>query len=143
MREIVLAGPAMGFREIVLVKQYAPHTIRNKESRDCEDCHVSKGNDNNAWLAGVLVRLIDLDARGVYHATSRGNISWFEFAREIVRMTGLDVAVEPQTTAELGRPAPRPAYSTLDVGKLEALIGSCPSWRDGLREHLRLRARRS
>jgi hypothetical protein len=31
-----------------------PHTIRNKESRDCEDCHVSKSNDNNAWLAGVL-----------------------------------------------------------------------------------------
>lgn len=31
-----------------------PHTIRNKESRDCEDCHVSKANDNNAWLAGVL-----------------------------------------------------------------------------------------
>ena len=31
-----------------------PHTIRSKESRDCEDCHVSKANDNNAWLAGVL-----------------------------------------------------------------------------------------
>jgi hypothetical protein len=31
-----------------------PHTIRNKESRDCEDCHVSKSGDNNAWLAGVL-----------------------------------------------------------------------------------------
>lgn len=31
-----------------------PHTIRNRESRDCEDCHVSKANDNNAWLAGVL-----------------------------------------------------------------------------------------
>jgi hypothetical protein len=31
-----------------------PHTIRGKESRDCEDCHVSKANDNNAWMAGVL-----------------------------------------------------------------------------------------
>jgi hypothetical protein len=31
-----------------------PHTIRTKESRDCEDCHVSRANDNNAWLAGVL-----------------------------------------------------------------------------------------
>jgi hypothetical protein len=31
-----------------------PHTIRNRETRDCEDCHVSKANDNNAWLAGVL-----------------------------------------------------------------------------------------
>ena len=31
-----------------------PHTTRVKEARDCEDCHVSKANDNNAWLAGVL-----------------------------------------------------------------------------------------
>ena len=31
-----------------------PHTIRARETRDCEDCHVSKANDNNAWLAGVL-----------------------------------------------------------------------------------------
>jgi hypothetical protein len=31
-----------------------PHTIRTKETRDCEDCHVSKANDNNAWMAGVL-----------------------------------------------------------------------------------------
>lgn len=94
------------------------------------------------WLAGVLVRLIDLDARGVYHASSRGNISWFEFAREIVRLAGLDVEVHPQTTAELGRPAPRPAYSTLDVSKLEAILGEpCPSWQDGLREHLQERNR--
>ncbi len=31
-----------------------PHTIRKTETRDCEDCHVSKENDNNAWLATVL-----------------------------------------------------------------------------------------
>jgi len=31
-----------------------PHTIRSKESRDCEDCHASKANDNNAWLASSL-----------------------------------------------------------------------------------------
>lgn len=31
-----------------------PHTIRSKESRDCEDCHVSKANDNNAWMASTL-----------------------------------------------------------------------------------------
>jgi LVIVD repeat len=31
-----------------------PHTIRTRETRDCEDCHVAKANDNNGWLAGVL-----------------------------------------------------------------------------------------
>ena len=30
------------------------HTIRTRETRDCEDCHVSKANDNNAWMAGML-----------------------------------------------------------------------------------------
>jgi len=31
-----------------------PHTLRNTESRDCEDCHVSVHNDNNAWMANAL-----------------------------------------------------------------------------------------
>jgi hypothetical protein len=31
-----------------------PHTTRRKEARDCEDCHVSRTNDNNAWMAAVL-----------------------------------------------------------------------------------------
>ena len=42
-----------------------------------------------------------------------GYCSWCELAREVVELAGIDVEVEPITTAEAGRPAPRPAFSAL------------------------------
>lgn len=70
------------------------------------------------WTADVarqLVRLLDADlAPGVYHATSSGQASWFEFAQAIFSAAGLDPArVEPISSARFVRPAPRPAYSVL------------------------------
>ncbi|HET9698435.1 MAG TPA: hypothetical protein VFP40_16300 [Terriglobales bacterium] len=34
---------------------YVPHTVRSKETKQCSDCHVSKSNDNNAWMSQVLL----------------------------------------------------------------------------------------
>jgi hypothetical protein len=34
---------------------YVPHTVRTTETRGCADCHVSKANDNNAWLASLFM----------------------------------------------------------------------------------------
>ncbi|MFN8392180.1 MAG: dTDP-4-dehydrorhamnose reductase [Bdellovibrionota bacterium] len=92
------------------------------------------------WLAQVTTKLLQKDVRGTYHASSRGGITWYDFAREIFRQAGLTVDVQPQSTAELGRPAPRPKYSVLDVGKLEKVLGEvCISWQDCVSEHLRAR----
>ncbi|MCB0343726.1 MAG: dTDP-4-dehydrorhamnose reductase [Bdellovibrionales bacterium] len=89
------------------------------------------------WLAEVMVELIEKDARGTFHATSRGGISWLDFAREIFRVAGAEVELKGQTTEELGREAPRPRYSTLDVGKLESLLGrQCITWQEGVARHL-------
>ncbi len=91
----------------------------------------------SGWLADVLVRLLKRDARGTFHVSSRGNVSWFEFAREILRQAGLPTRVLPQTTEQLGRPAPRPPFSTFDVSKLESFLGEpCISWQEGIRRHL-------
>jgi hypothetical protein len=35
---------------------FVPHTVRGKETKQCADCHVSKENDNNAWMAMVLMQ---------------------------------------------------------------------------------------
>ena len=35
---------------------FVPHTVRAKETKACDDCHVSKRNDNNAWMAQVLLQ---------------------------------------------------------------------------------------
>lgn len=96
------------------------------------------------WLAEVMLELVDRNARGTFHTCSRGDISWFEFAKEIAAIEAPSVPVHPQTSSELSRPAPRPPYSTLDVSKLEKFLGKeCPSWKDGLRAHLDLRRSRS
>lgn len=92
------------------------------------------------WLASVIRKLIEKDARGVFHASSRGNISWHEFAKEIFLQARIKVDLRTQTTAELGRKAPRPAYSTLDVSKLENFLGErAISWQESVSSHLKLR----
>ena len=35
---------------------HVPHTVRSKETKGCSDCHVSKDNDNNAWMAQLLLQ---------------------------------------------------------------------------------------
>ena len=66
-------------------------------------------------LAEQIVALVDVDApAGIYHGTSSGETTWFDFTREIFRLAGLDPdRVQPTTTDKFPRPAPRPAYSVL------------------------------
>lgn len=84
-------------------------------------------------VAEVVLRLVEVGApAGVYHATSSGSASWFELAREVVRSAGLDPSVVRPTTSEAYvRPAPRPSYSVLGHGALEA-VGVTPvaDWRE-------------
>jgi dTDP-4-dehydrorhamnose reductase len=68
---------------------------------------------------------------GIYHMAGSGYCSWCELAREIVQLAGIDVEVLPTTTAELGRPAPRPAFSALAT---ERPIPLLPSWAEGVAE---------
>ncbi len=35
---------------------HVPHTVRSRETKGCSDCHVSKNNDNNAWMAQLLLQ---------------------------------------------------------------------------------------
>lgn len=39
---------------------FVPHTVRAKETKACDDCHISSRNDNNAWMAQVLLQGTDL-----------------------------------------------------------------------------------
>ena len=66
-----------------------------------------------AHLAEGLVRLMATDAYGLHHMAAAGQCTWYDFAVEIFDRAGVDCRVMSTTTAELGRPAPRPAYSVL------------------------------
>jgi dTDP-4-dehydrorhamnose reductase len=87
-------------------------------------------------LASVLVQLCRGSARGIVHATNAGDCTWYEFATEIVRESGLSTTVKPVTTAEFPRPARRPAYSVLSPVSLHAYNVHMPEWRDALRRYL-------
>jgi dTDP-4-dehydrorhamnose reductase len=94
-------------------------------------------------LATALIELCDLRARGTLHVTNSGEATWHEFARKILEAAGLgSVRVEPMTTEELGRPAPRPAYSVMDNSRFVGLTGSgLRSWEDALEAYLYERQR--
>jgi dTDP-4-dehydrorhamnose reductase len=71
---------------------------------------------------------------GLWHIAAGGECSWADFAEAIFAEAGLRTRVRRITTAELGRPAPRPAYSVLRSQRSGA--PQLPHWRDGLRECL-------
>ena len=88
-------------------------------------------------VARALQALIRCDASGVVHATNSGQCTWHEFAETILNFAGkTGVTVLPISSAELNRPAPRPAYSVLRLDKFTQLTGQpLRHWKDGLQAY--------
>jgi len=85
-------------------------------------------------LAAGLVRIAETRASGILHAYGDEPCSWWDFARAIFLVAGRDCRVLPGRTADLGRPAPRPAYSVLGSERADA--PHLPPWADGLEAYL-------
>jgi dTDP-4-dehydrorhamnose reductase len=83
-----------------------------------------RGNPTNAAdLAHHILKIGVTREYGLYHCTGNGECSWYDFAKEIVRLSGLPCEVNPCTTEEFPRPAPRPAYSAMDNLMLRCTVG--------------------
>ncbi|MFY9822571.1 MAG: dTDP-4-dehydrorhamnose reductase [Thermoanaerobaculia bacterium] len=101
--------------------------------RDQEGCPTY-----TPFLARALLDLAQREVTGVVHYRNREPVSWYAFAVEIARLWTGAVEVVPVTTAEFPRPAPRPAYSVLDVTRFERYAGRpVEPWEAGLVETLR------
>lgn len=88
-------------------------------------------------LARLLVDMMETDKYGFYHATNEGIISWYDFAVEIFRQAGMDVAVTPCTSAEFPARAKRPTNSRMDKSKLiKNGFQPLPDWKDALARYL-------
>ena len=81
-------------------------------------------------LAEATAELVRLQ-HGIWHVAAEGECTWAEFAAAIFEEARLECRVVPISTAELDRPARRPAYSVLRSEKAET--PRLPHWRDGLR----------
>lgn len=89
-------------------------------------------------LAKVILTLINTEHYGTYHAANTGVTTWYDFAQKICELAGLNsVKVLPQTTEQLGRPAPRPLYSPLDNLMLRLTVGAIMRpWQEALKEYI-------
>jgi dTDP-4-dehydrorhamnose reductase len=89
-------------------------------------------------LAPAILGLLEREVRGLVHLTGAGAVSWNGFAKEIFRQAEVDCRVEPASSEQMARPAPRPAYSVLASERHEVL--PMPPWQDGLAGYLAARA---
>ena len=81
-------------------------------------------------LAAATRDIVELPF-GIWHVAADGECTWAEFAEAIFEEAEIDCRVRRITTEELGRPAPRPAYSVLRSERPET--PRLPHWREGLR----------
>ena len=96
------------------------------------------GNPTNAVdLAHHLLKLAASEEYGLYHCTGEGVCSWYEFACEIIRLSGTPATVSPCTSAEYAARNPaaanRPAWSALENRMLACTVGNeMRGWKDAL-----------
>lgn len=89
-------------------------------------------------LAKAIIDLIHTEHYGIYHGTCEGQCSWYDFAKKIFEIKNIDIKVNPVTSDEFKRPAPRPKYSVLDNFMLKLVgLNSFRKWEDSLEEYLK------
>jgi len=117
--------------------------LRLARERDTVDV-VADQYGQPTWsrdLAAQIEALVCSGApAGVFHGTSSGATTWYEFARQIFQLAGYDPQrVHPTTTDRFPRPAPRPAYSVLGHAKWESVgIPPIRDWEHALADALPL-----
>ena len=128
-----------------------------KLSAEKEELNVVRdqwGSPTNATdLANAIIGIISLHLNikpeigsanippsGIYHYSNDGTCSWYQFAVEIVRLSGEECKVNPVTTAEFPTKARRPAYSVLDKSKIRYVYGTdIVDWHVSLAKYLTIR----
>ncbi|MCQ2390923.1 MAG: dTDP-4-dehydrorhamnose reductase [Kiritimatiellae bacterium] len=97
------------------------------------------GNPTSTTAVADVIKLLlaHPEISGVVHGTCEGVCSWYELTVELFRLLGLKRSVQPCTTAEFPRPAPRPANSALAKTVLNRHGYHTPKWQDALAEFAR------
>lgn len=98
---------------------------------------------NAADLAFAILNIIGQSAKdtkafipGIYHYSNEGVASWYDFAKVIFELAGINCKVKPIATEDYPSPVARPAYSVLNKSKIKLIFGiEIPHWRDSLTEY--------
>ena len=93
-----------------------------------------------ADLAERLLPLIESQRYGLYHMSSAGECSWYEFAAEVFRLAGVSADLQPTDSKSFGAKARRPGYSVLDNCAMRAAgIAEFRPWKEALADYMRRR----
>jgi dTDP-4-dehydrorhamnose reductase len=98
-----------------------------------------------ADLAEAILTIIDSSTKdrdkfqpGIYHYSNEGVCSWFDFAREIMKIAGIKCTVKPINTIDYQQAAKRPYYSVLSKNKIKQVYNIyIPYWKDSLEKCIR------
>lgn len=90
-------------------------------------------------LAQAIIEIIESGAwqtmEGIYHYSDLGESSWYDFAKEILRITEVETRITPCKSSEWQSKAKRPHYSVLDKSRIAKLgIVALKPWQERLRE---------
>jgi dTDP-4-dehydrorhamnose reductase len=89
-------------------------------------------------LARQIEKLTATQHYGLYHVTSQGACSWYEFAAEIFRLTEIPVELSVAGSDEFPAKVPRPKYSVLENRALKDIgLDQMPHWKEALQEYLK------
>ncbi len=88
-------------------------------------------------LAKAIYQLIKTDKFGLYHLSSEGECSWWEYAQTIFDLLKMPITVQKTSASQIKAKAHRPKYSVLDNKRLrDNGFKPIPHWTDGLKEYL-------
>src|SRR5258708_3380066 len=129
-RHLCRAKGSPNFVETMLVRGAKGETIRMVDDQFVTPTPTIE-------IAQQLAALAETQEYGLYHATSEGSCSWYEFTRTIFELAGMKVEVQPIKSGESGRVAIRPAYSVLENAALKSRsMNLFRHWRVGLENYL-------
>ena len=87
--------------------------------------------------ADAILRLVEINAKGLVHVTNLGACTWYDFARKALEFAGLTTSIQPASCSTFPTKAKRPANSALNTSLLTKLIGrSMRPWERALQAYL-------
>jgi len=96
------------------------------------------------WSADLALVVVEMARNAkkihgveLFHYSNEGVASWYDFAYEILHMANVKTTLVPVDSKDFQRPAPRPAFSVLNKGKIKKFLGiEIPYWKDSLKKCL-------
>ncbi len=91
--------------------------------------------DLAAAILEIIPQTADINQTEIYNYSNEGVSGWYDFAKAIMEIAGIDCKIRPIETNEYPLPAPRPPYSVLNKTKIKKQFGiDIPYWKDSLKE---------